>query len=347
MSIAITDDHRSLADTVSSFAEKRDLRGAARAKLESPDDALPDFWGEFAELGWLGLHLPEDVGGSGYGVEELVVVVEELARAVAPGPFVPTVIAGAVIAAAGDDDLRARLLPGFADGSTVAAVALGGAVTVSGSTASGDAGVALGAGSASLLLVPAGDDVAIVEVGDGVTVDTPPSLDPTRRSARVTLDGAAATVISRGSSDARRSRPCRPGCRRRRRGTRVHRHGCGVLEGAHPVRSPDRHVPGGQASLRQHGGGNRTGDERGVGCGACRSDRRRSAQLCGRISSHAGRTGGRSVRQSEHAGARWHRHHVGARCPSVHAPGDHPAALSRRGRSGRTAHRSHPSGRRA
>ena len=196
MSIAITDDHRSLADTVSSFAEKRDLRGAARAKLESPDDALPDFWDEFAELGWLGLHLPEDVGGSGYGVEELVVVVEELARAVAPGPFVPTVIAGAVVAAAGDDELRASLLPGFANGSTVAAVALGGSVTVSGATASGDAGVALGCGPASLLLVPAGDDVAIVEVGDGVTIDTPPSLDPTRRSARVTLDGAAATVIS-------------------------------------------------------------------------------------------------------------------------------------------------------
>ena len=90
MSIAITEDHRSLAETVSSFAEKRNLRGAARDLLERPDDALPEFWGEFAELGWLGLHLPETVGGSGYGLGELVIVVEELARAVAPGPFVPT-----------------------------------------------------------------------------------------------------------------------------------------------------------------------------------------------------------------------------------------------------------------
>ena len=106
MSIAITDDHRSLAETVRSFADKRDLRGAARERLESSDDTLPDFWGELAELGWLGLHLPEEVGGSGYGIEELVIVVEELARAVAPGPFVPTVIASAVIAGAGDDDLR-------------------------------------------------------------------------------------------------------------------------------------------------------------------------------------------------------------------------------------------------
>jgi 3-oxochol-4-en-24-oyl-CoA dehydrogenase len=195
MSIAITEDHRSLAETVRSFAERRDLRGAARKLLEAPEEPLPDFWNEFAELGWLGLHLPEDVGGSGYGIDELVIVVEELARAVAPGPFVPTVIASAVIAAAGDDDLRRRLLPGLADGSTVAAAGLGGDVSISGDSATGDAGVVLGAGLASLLLVPVGDDVAVVEVGDGVTVTTPPNLDPTRRSARVSLDGAPVTVI--------------------------------------------------------------------------------------------------------------------------------------------------------
>ncbi len=196
MSIAITEDHRSLAETVRGFAEKRNLRGAARERLESPDDSLPEFWAELAELGWLGLHLPEDVGGSGYGIDELVIVVEELARAVAPGPFVPTVVASAVIAAAGADDLRSRLLPGLADGSTVGAVALGGSVTVSGGAASGDAGVVLGAGSASLILVPVGDDVAVVTVGDGVAIESPPSLDPTRRSARVTLVGAPVTVMT-------------------------------------------------------------------------------------------------------------------------------------------------------
>jgi 3-oxochol-4-en-24-oyl-CoA dehydrogenase len=111
MSIAITEDHRALAETVRGFADTRDLRGAARARLGTSDDVLPEFWAEVAELGWLGLHLPEEVGGSGYGIDELVVVVEELARAVAPGPFVPTVIAGAVIAAAGDDELTSRLLP--------------------------------------------------------------------------------------------------------------------------------------------------------------------------------------------------------------------------------------------
>ena len=53
----------------------------------------------------------------------------------------------------------------------------------------------LGGGFANVLLVLAGDDVAVVEVGDGVKVDTPKNLDPTRRSARITLDGAPCTVI--------------------------------------------------------------------------------------------------------------------------------------------------------
>jgi alkylation response protein AidB-like acyl-CoA dehydrogenase len=199
MSIAITEDHRSLADTVRDFAQKRDVRGAARGLLESPTEPLPAFWSELTSLGWLGLHLPEEFGGSGYSLEELVVVVEELGRAVAPGPFVPTVIASAVINATADEATKAALLPGLADGTVAGAVALGGDVTVSGSTASGSAGVVLGGGLAQVLVVRAGDDIAVVQVGTGVTVDTPRNLDSTRRSSRVSLDHAPATVIVGGA----------------------------------------------------------------------------------------------------------------------------------------------------
>lgn len=195
MSIAITDDHRALSDTASDLLTKRDARGAARALLESSDEALPDLWKDLVGLGWLGLHLPEAHGGSGYTLEELVIVVEQLGRVVAPGPFVPTVIASALIASAGDDDLQSARLPGLADGSTIAAVGLTGSVTVSGGTASGQASPVLGGGLADVFVVRAGDDVAIIDAGDGVTVDTPANLDPTRRSSRVTFDGAAATVV--------------------------------------------------------------------------------------------------------------------------------------------------------
>ena len=196
MSIAITEDHRSLADTVSAFVQKRDARGAARSLLESAAEPLPAFWNELVGLGWLGLHLPEDVGGSGYGIEELVIVVEELGRAVAPGPFVPTVIASAVLNAIGDAATKAALLAGLADGSTLGAVGLAGSLVVADGKASGSAGVVLGGGFANVLVIGVGDDVAVVLVGEGVTVETPPNLDPTRRTSRVTLDNAPATVIS-------------------------------------------------------------------------------------------------------------------------------------------------------
>ena len=100
MSIAITEDHQSLAKTADDFLHRRDARGSARALLEAQDEALPSWWGELVELGWLGLHVPEAQGGSGYGLEELVVVIEQLGSAVAPGPFVPTVIVSAISAIA-------------------------------------------------------------------------------------------------------------------------------------------------------------------------------------------------------------------------------------------------------
>jgi 3-oxochol-4-en-24-oyl-CoA dehydrogenase len=196
MAIAITEDHQALARTAAEFLHKREARRAARELLEAETEPLPSMWDDIINLGWLGLHVPEAYGGSGYGLEELVVVVEELAKAVAPGPFVPTVTASAVLAAIADDATKQRLLPSLADGSLVGAVALGGSVTVSDGRASGDAGAVLGGGLAKLLLVAAGDDVAVVEVGEGVEVTVPRNMDPTRRSAEVRLDNAPATVLA-------------------------------------------------------------------------------------------------------------------------------------------------------
>ena len=199
MAIAITDDHRALAETASDFLAKHDARGAARALLDAELEPLPPFWDDLAALGWLGLHLPESVGGSGYGLPELVVVVEELGRAVAPGPFVPTVVASAVIDAAGSDQLKAKWLPGLADGSVRGGIALSGEVRVSGGKAAGTASAVLGGGLANVLVLPAGGDAVVVDAsGRGVKVEMPKNLDPTRRCARVTLDGAAVDVIPGG-----------------------------------------------------------------------------------------------------------------------------------------------------
>ena len=192
MSIALTDDHRELGNVARSFLTAQKARLAARALLDADAEARPPFWDELAELGWLGLHVDEQYGGSGFGLPELVVVIDELGRAAAPGPFVPTVVVSAVIAAVGTEEQKARLLPGLVDGSHTAAVGFGGNLTVSGGRASGDAGVVLGAGLADVLLLASGEDMLVIErTADGVTVEVPENLDRTRRSGRVALTDVA------------------------------------------------------------------------------------------------------------------------------------------------------------
>ena len=128
MSIAITEEHRALAQTVAGLLTKHESRAAARNLLAADADARPAFWAELSGLGLLGLHIAEEHGGSGFGLAETLIVAEQMGRHLAPGPFVPTVITSAVLAAAGPDELRKRLLPGLADGSVIGAAALGGEV---------------------------------------------------------------------------------------------------------------------------------------------------------------------------------------------------------------------------
>src|SRR5580692_6563639 len=157
MSIAITEEHRALAQTVSDLLAKHQTRAAARALLTAEAEPLPDFWAELAGLGLLGLHIPAGQGGSGFGLPEVLIVAEQMGRQLAPGPYVPTVIASAVLAAAAPPELAGPLLPGLADGSMIGAVALGpGEVRVEDGKATGDAGVVISGHLADVLLVPAG-----------------------------------------------------------------------------------------------------------------------------------------------------------------------------------------------
>src|SRR3954451_13795075 len=204
MPIAITEDQRALADSVSQVLRRRDARADARALLEAPQEKPPAAWRDLVEMGVLGLHIPEEYGGAGGDLTDLAVAVEELGRAVTPGAFVPTVIVSAVLAADADDATRKTHLPGLADGSRTAAFALDSQIEVREGAAHGSAAVAVGAGLADLLLARAGDDVVLVDLRGGhATVDMPSNLDPTRRSGRVTLDGAAVTTLTGAATTLR------------------------------------------------------------------------------------------------------------------------------------------------
>ncbi|TQM11233.1 acyl-CoA dehydrogenase [Pseudonocardia kunmingensis] len=191
MALALTDEHRELADVVRAFLTDHQARAVSRGFLDA-DETLPEYWGAVAELGWLGLHVPVEYGGQGFGVPELAVVLAEFGRAVAPGPLLSTTCASAIIAATGGDELRSKCLPALADGSQTGAVGLGGGLTRGADgTVSGDAGAVLGAHLPDALLVlTVGEDlVAVAADAPGVQVTALPGIDPTRRFAAVHLDG--------------------------------------------------------------------------------------------------------------------------------------------------------------
>src|SRR5579863_1416385 len=132
MPIGIGEDHEELRRTVRRWLEARCPPEVARALLDADVETMPPFWDELAGQGWLGIHVAEEYGGQGFGMLELAVVVEEMARAIMPGPAVPTMLAAAVVSAGADDLQRKALLPSMVDGSVPVAVVLPGAGALAG-----------------------------------------------------------------------------------------------------------------------------------------------------------------------------------------------------------------------
>jgi alkylation response protein AidB-like acyl-CoA dehydrogenase len=187
MAIGLSEEHEALHESVSGWAE----RNIPAELLRSPADGRPPFWAALAEQGLLGLHLPEEYGGSGYGLLEAAVAVEALAERMAPGPYVPTVLASAVINAS----KRSEHLESFADGSLTAAVALTGALSgVRGEdgslVVSGTAEHVLGGSLADVLVLPVataeGEEWVIVDASSAAVTELK-SLDLARPVAKVEL----------------------------------------------------------------------------------------------------------------------------------------------------------------
>ncbi|MGW4403071.1 acyl-CoA dehydrogenase [Nonomuraea sp. NPDC004702] len=190
MAIGLSEEHEALRDSVSGWAD----RNIPSELLRSGSDERPPFWPGLAEQGLLGLHLPEESGGSGYGLLEAAVAVEALAEKLAPGPYVPTVLASAVIHASKRHDL----LEALADGTLTGAVALSGSLTGSraddGSlVVSGTADPVLAGSLADVLVLPVttseGEEWIAVDAS-AVTVTPVRSLDLTRPVAKVELSEA-------------------------------------------------------------------------------------------------------------------------------------------------------------
>jgi alkylation response protein AidB-like acyl-CoA dehydrogenase len=206
--LAITDEHSDLADAATGQLTRLSTRAAARATLEGGSAHPDDVWRAAAELGWLGLAIGEEHGGSGFGLAELSVVLEAQGRELSPGPFLPTVAASLVIDRCASDSARAQLLPGLADGTTVGALGLSGSLVVgSDLDVTGESTAVLGAPDADVLVLIAGEDVVVVDAAaEGVTVTALEPLDTSRSVGAVALRGVTVTEdrVLRGA--ARRAR---------------------------------------------------------------------------------------------------------------------------------------------
>jgi alkylation response protein AidB-like acyl-CoA dehydrogenase len=113
-----------LRDTARRFLESECTTQFVRRRMAEPAAVTDEFWQKLAEQGWLGILYPEENGGSGLGLVDLVVLMEEMGRAVMPGPFFSTVLlGGAAIAEAGSPEQRREWLPRIAAGNAKAALA--------------------------------------------------------------------------------------------------------------------------------------------------------------------------------------------------------------------------------
>jgi 3-oxochol-4-en-24-oyl-CoA dehydrogenase len=206
MPIAITPEHKDLADSVRALVARVAPSEVLHEALETPIVNPPPYWKAAADQGLHGVHLSESVGGQGFGILELAIVIAEFGRGAVPGPFVSSVIASALIAA---HDPDAKVLGDLASGATIAAYALESSLTA---TRQGDALVVRGdarsvasAAQASVLVLPvAGLDpeisgtqwVVIDASQDDSALEIEPviSVDPLRPIAHVRANAVEVTA---------------------------------------------------------------------------------------------------------------------------------------------------------
>ncbi|MGH9078771.1 MAG: acyl-CoA dehydrogenase [Acidimicrobiales bacterium] len=202
MSLAISEEHEALAAATRRWLDAHCPPAVPRALLDADGEELQPVWKDLAAQGWLGIHLPERWGGQGYGLFELAVMLEQTGRSLLPGPLLTTVAVSALVAEAGTEAQAGELLPGLADGSTTAALAVGDGLLEAvergadgGLVVSGHLRPVLGAATASLALIPVRDGGSVmwclVEIGTsaGAAQVVPlDSLDPTRRVGLLTAE---------------------------------------------------------------------------------------------------------------------------------------------------------------
>jgi alkylation response protein AidB-like acyl-CoA dehydrogenase len=124
MDISLSEEQELLQGSARDFLQQESPIRLVRVMEEDEKGYDPNLWRQMAELGWLGLVLPEQYGGSDGTMMDLVVLLEEFGRSLVPGPFVPSaVLVGLPILWAGSDQQKQTYLPKLAQGELIATLA--------------------------------------------------------------------------------------------------------------------------------------------------------------------------------------------------------------------------------
>ena len=226
MKLAPSTEQQELRESVRRFLADRVPLQRVRELMDSADGTDEKIWNYAAgQLGLQAMAIPEEYGGAGFTFAEQAIVLEELGAALYPGPYLASaVLAATALLASSDDDAKRDLLPGIAGGETVAtlafteddgswepdAIRLAASQASSSQAASSQAGggwvldghksFVLDGHTASLILAVARTDpglslFAVQADADGLTRKQLPTLDQTRRLARLEFSPVPARLI--------------------------------------------------------------------------------------------------------------------------------------------------------
>lgn len=124
LTIEFSEEQAMMLDTATAFCSEKSPVAKVRTLLETDAGFDTDIWSEMAGLGWQGLAIPEEFGGSGLGLAELVPIIEPMGRHLMASPLVPTTLAAQALITAGTPEQKQRWLPLISEGSAIGTLGL-------------------------------------------------------------------------------------------------------------------------------------------------------------------------------------------------------------------------------
>jgi alkylation response protein AidB-like acyl-CoA dehydrogenase len=214
MNFGLTETQQTLKNTVRKFLAAECPMAEVRKQMETETAFDAALWSKIAEQGWTGIIFPEEYGGFGMGMVEMAATLEEMGRALLPGPFSSTVLlAGSLIEAAGSDSQKQKYLGAICRGEAKATLAMledsaswspdAVAMKASGLTLNGTKLFVQDAGVSDFILVAArmDGDLALFVVpsnAPGLRITHLPAMDATRRLYEVEFNAVAAELLAHG-----------------------------------------------------------------------------------------------------------------------------------------------------